>query len=55
MLYTYQPVNDQRVNTRTLGNSGLKISALGIGCMTLSSGYEQGGRYPASRQSQIGK
>ncbi|MGA5449000.1 aldo/keto reductase [Streptomyces umbrinus] len=27
------------MNTRTLGNSGLKVSAIGLGCMGLSHGY----------------
>ena len=27
------------MQTRKLGNSGLEVSALGLGCMSMSSGY----------------
>jgi len=29
------------MQTRTLGNSGLDVSAIGLGCMSLSQGYGQ--------------
>jgi aryl-alcohol dehydrogenase-like predicted oxidoreductase len=35
---------------RTLGNSGLEVSALGFGCMGISFGYGQ----PTSREDGIG-
>ena len=37
------------MQTRTLGNSGLKVSALGLGCMGMSFGYGP----PADRQEMI--
>ena len=37
------------MKTRTLGNSGLKVSALGLGCMGMSFGYGP----PADRQEMI--
>ena len=38
------------MNTRALGSSGLQVSALGFGCMGISSGYGQ----PISREDGIG-
>src|ERR1700742_4371999 len=35
---------------RKLGNSGLEVSALGLGCMSMSSGYGP----PGERQAMIG-
>ena len=37
------------MKTRTLGNSGLEVSALGLGCMGMSFGYGP----PANRQEMI--
>src|SRR6187399_1102759 len=37
------------MKTRTLGDSGLKVSALGLGCMGMSFGYGP----PANRQEMI--
>jgi aryl-alcohol dehydrogenase-like predicted oxidoreductase len=39
----------QNMNQRTLGNSNLKISAIGLGCMGMSSGYGP----PGEKQAMI--
>jgi len=41
VLTKIKQINNHKINmkTRTLGNSGLEVSALGMGCMGLSFGY----------------
>jgi aryl-alcohol dehydrogenase-like predicted oxidoreductase len=43
-------MKNQDMQTRTLGTSGLAVSALGFGCMGISFGYGQ----PSSREDGIG-
>ena len=38
------------METRKLGNGGLEVSALGLGCMGMSHGYGM----PQDRQAMIG-
>lgn len=40
MGYGYlRSINQNRMQKRILGSSGLEVSALGLGCMGLSFGY----------------
>jgi aryl-alcohol dehydrogenase-like predicted oxidoreductase len=38
-MFLQQLSNENQMKKRTLGKSGLEVSALGFGCMGLSSAY----------------
>jgi aryl-alcohol dehydrogenase-like predicted oxidoreductase len=40
---------------RKLGNSGLEVSALGLGCMSMSFAYGQGERYLEHLNRLVGR
>jgi aryl-alcohol dehydrogenase-like predicted oxidoreductase len=47
LLLTFNPKQESTMQKRKLGNSNLEVSALGLGCMGMSSGYGPAGEKAA--------